>query len=62
MKQIKTGVEPSKVVFEKRLPVVWDHCVSWLINGYEAINKCEVVEKVDYSLNEFQLSFLTIFI
>ena len=62
MKQIKTGVEPSKVVFEKRLPVVRDRCVSWLINGYEAINKCEVVEKVDYSLNEFQLSFLTIFI
>jgi hypothetical protein len=47
MKQLKAGIESNKVKFEKRLPV-WNHSVGWLINGYEAINKCEIVEKVSY--------------
>ena len=62
MKQMKAGIEPSKVVFEKRLPVVRNRSVGWLVNGYEAINKCEIVEKVSCQLNKFQFPFLTIFI
>jgi hypothetical protein len=46
MQQLKGGVEPSKVVFEKRLPVIWDCSVGWLVNADEAINNCELVEKV----------------
>lgn len=53
MKQINAGVEPSKVVFEKRLPVVRNRSVGWLVNAYEAINKHEIVEKVSYSLKAF---------
>jgi hypothetical protein len=62
MKQLKAGIEPDKVKFEKRLPVVRNRSVGWLINGYEAINKCEIVEKVSHSPNTLQSSFLIIFI
>jgi len=48
MEQLKSGVEPSKVAFEKKLPIVRNRSVSWLVNAYEAINKCELVEKVSY--------------
>ena len=50
MKQLNAGVQPSKVVFERKLAVVRNHSVEWLVNGYEAINKHEVVEKVGYLL------------
>jgi hypothetical protein len=46
MQQLKGGVEPSKVVFEKRLPIIQDCSVGWLVNAYEAINNHELVEKV----------------
>lgn len=46
MQQLRDGVEPSKVVFEKRLPIVRNRSVGWLVNGYEAINNCELVQKV----------------
>ena len=46
MKQLKDGVEPSKVVFEKKLPVVRNRSVAWLVNAYEAINNHEFVKKV----------------
>jgi hypothetical protein len=46
MQQLKGGVEPSKVVFEKRLPIIRDRSVGWLVNAYEAINNYELVEKV----------------
>jgi len=48
MEQLKSGVEPSKVAFEKKLPIVRNRSVSWLVNAYEAINKHELVEKVSY--------------
>jgi hypothetical protein len=46
MKQLTAGVQADKVIFAKKLPIVRNCSVSWLVNGYEAINKCEVVEKV----------------
>ena len=46
MEQLGHGVEPSKVTFEKRLPIVRDRSIRWLINGYEAINKPELIKKV----------------
>ena len=52
MQQLNSGVQPSQVVFEKRLPVVRNRSVSWLVNGYEAINKREIVEKVCYFLKD----------
>ena len=51
MQQLNAGVEPSKVVFERKLGMVRNRSVSWLVNGYEAINKREVVEKVNYLFN-----------
>ena len=60
MQQLNAGVQANKVVFEKKLPVIRNRSVSWLVNGYEAINKCEIVEKVSYSLKDFQLSLLSI--
>ena len=53
MQQLNAGVQPNKVVFEKKLPVIWDRSVAWLVNGYEAINKCEIVKKVKYLLANF---------
>ena len=48
VQQLNSGVQPSQVVFEKKLPVVRNRSVGWLVNGYEAINKHEIVEKVRY--------------
>ena len=62
MQQLKAEIEPSKVVFEKRLPVVRNHSISWLVNGYETINKHEIVEKASYSPMKFQLPSLPMFI
>jgi hypothetical protein len=44
--QLGRGVQPSKVTFETRLPVVRDRSVRWLVNGYEAINNPELIKKV----------------
>ena len=46
MSQLEKGVLPSEITFEKRLPVVRDRSVEWLVNGYEAINNPEIVQKV----------------
>jgi len=44
--QLNSGVTPNQIIFEKKLPVVRDRSVQWLINGYEAINNPEIVQKV----------------
>ena len=46
MGQLKSGVTPDKVTFEKRMEVVRNRSVRWLVNGYEAINNPEIVQKV----------------
>ena len=46
MDQLSNGVLPSQITFEKWLPVVRDRSVGWLVNGYEAINNPEIVQKV----------------
>ena len=51
MQQLQSGTEPHKVVFEKKLGVVRDRSVGWLVHAYDAINKCELVEKVCDLLN-----------
>ena len=68
MEQLGSGVEPSKVEFEKRLGVVWDCSVRWLVNGYEAINNPELVKKVIFtdtftyfSLSDIILGFSILF-
>ena len=48
MQQLNGGVKPDKVVFEKKLGIVRNRSVGWLVNAYEAINKCELVEKVNH--------------
>ena len=48
--QLSSGVAPNQITFEKRLPVVRNHSVQWLINGYEAINNPEIVKKVILSV------------
>jgi hypothetical protein len=44
--QLNRGVEPSMVTFEKRLGVVRDRSVRWLVHGYKAINNPELIKKV----------------
>ena len=44
--QLNSGIEPSMVTFEKRLPVVRDRSIRWLVNGYDAINNPELIKKV----------------
>jgi hypothetical protein len=46
MEQLDKGIEPRMVTFEKGLPTVWNHSVRWLVNGYKAINKPDLVKKV----------------
>ena len=46
MDQLSRGILPSQITFEKWLPVVQDGSVQWLVNGYEAINNPEIVQKV----------------
>ena len=46
MEQLGQGVEPSMVKFERKLPVVRNQSVKWLVNGYEAINNPDLVKKV----------------
>jgi hypothetical protein len=50
--QLGQGVEPEMINFEKRLPIVRDHSVKWLVNGYEAINKPDLVKKVHSKVSE----------
>ena len=58
MQQLQSGVEPHEVVFQKKLGVVRDWSVGWLVHAYDAINKCELVEKVCHLLNHLKLSHL----
>jgi hypothetical protein len=46
MEQLEQGIEPRMVTFEKSLPIIRNSSVSWLVKGYEAINKPELVKKV----------------
>ena len=46
MGQLKSGVAPNQITFEKRLPVIRNRAVQWLINGYDAINHPEIFQKV----------------
>jgi hypothetical protein len=46
MGQLGAGATPNQVTFEKRLPVLRNRSVGWLVNGYEAINNPEIVQKV----------------
>jgi len=48
MDQLNQGILPSQITFEKWLPVVRNRSVQWLVNGYEAINNEEIVQKVVY--------------
>ena len=34
------------VTFKKRLPIIRDRSVRWLVNGYEAIKNPELIKKV----------------
>jgi hypothetical protein len=60
MKQLNAGVQANKVAFEKKLGVIRNRSVGWLVNGYEAINNCEIVEKVSCLLKYSLSSLLNI--
>ena len=46
MDQLNSGMTPDQVSFDKRIGVVRNRSVTWLVNGYEAINNPEIVQKV----------------
>jgi len=46
MEQLNKGIKPSMVTFNKGLPVIRNCSIKWLVNGYEAINKPDLVKKV----------------
>ena len=62
MVQLNKGAKPEKVVFVKKIGVIRDRSVSWLVNAYEAINNRELVEKVTHFLKYIKSLFLTKFI
>jgi hypothetical protein len=39
MQQLQSGTKPHEVVFQKKLGVVRDQSVGWLVDAYDAINK-----------------------
>ena len=53
VKQLDQGIEPNMVTFEKRLPIVRDLSVKWLVNGYKAINNPDLVKKVTFKKKIF---------
>ena len=58
VKQLAQGVKPTMVTFEKSLPIIRNNSVSWLVNGYEAINRPDLVKKVTLK-NTFNLPYLS---
>jgi len=48
--QLDHGVEPNMVAFEKRLSVVRDRSVRWLVHGYGAISNPELIKKVIFQI------------
>ena len=46
MNQLSSGVTPDQITFDKRIGVIRNRSVDWLVNGYEAINNPEIVQKV----------------
>jgi len=60
MQQLKGGIKPEKGVHKETRsgsePFSW---LAWLVNAYEAINKREFVEKVNYLPKYLKLLFLT---
>ena len=46
MNQLSLDTPPDQITFDKRIGVVRDRSVMWLVNGYEAINNPEIVQKV----------------
>ncbi|KAF9789720.1 hypothetical protein BJ322DRAFT_991400, partial [Thelephora terrestris] len=45
MVQLNSGITPDQIAFDKRMGVVRDRSVMWLINGYMAINNPEIIQK-----------------
>ncbi|KAI1782660.1 hypothetical protein LXA43DRAFT_873925, partial [Ganoderma leucocontextum] len=43
--QLKEGVSPQEVQLRKNIGTLRDRSVQWLVNGYNAIDKVEVVKK-----------------
>ena len=50
MEQLSQGVGPEGVKFEKKLPLVRNRSVRWLVNGYKAINRPDFVQKVTFRI------------
>lgn len=46
--QLKKGVLPQQVHVKKNIGVVRDRSVQWMLNGYKAVNKPEIVRKVSF--------------
>ena len=61
MSQLRLGVAPNQITFEKRLPIVQNRSVQWLINGYEAINNSEIVQKVTWYCEHIVTLFTNFF-
>ena len=59
IQQLQGGAEPNEVVFQKKLGIVRDQSVGWLVHAYDAINEHELVEKVCGLLNHPKLPNLT---
>ena len=58
MEQLDQGVEPGMVVFEKGLPTVRNRSVGWLVNGYKAIDKPDLVKKVRFKVSHITTTYL----
>lgn len=43
---LRSGVQAGNIQLDKRIGVLCDRSIEWLVNGYQAINKTELVQKV----------------
>ncbi|TFK81293.1 hypothetical protein K466DRAFT_558073 [Polyporus arcularius HHB13444] len=46
LQELKKGVSPEAVLLQKKLGVLRDRSVQWIVDGFKAVNKVDVVKKV----------------
>ena len=46
LSKLKDGMSPASVQVQKKLGILRDRSVKWLVDGYKAINKADIVKKV----------------
>lgn len=49
--QLNQGVLPEAVIIQKTIGTLWDRSVQWMVDGFNMINRVDVVKKVGFFLS-----------